>query len=1232
MMKNQLLILTVFAGVLMAYGEPLTLESGIPDGSGVKGKILKSASPVLRWEKKQKYISIPQVKNGTAFSNEGNAIRQSGAISMWIKPDWNGDAGTANYYLFSLRNKAGQEVLPFWFWVWLRADIPTDGGKESLNSRIRNGVVKGDWMHIFLSWNQRYRSSLYVNGQLLVSKRFTGTQLNDITTFFIGSNIGGGNQFNGLIEDFRIYRRSPSESEIRDLYFSRNIFDFTVDRTMFAPGRSEISFTAAPLGTFSAKSYRNYPEKSASGTINAVLSDADGKVVLKKSFGKVSLDKIKVFNLGSADLKTGEYYLKLTSANQTKKQERVFRLIVTKKLEIRNSADGDLRIGKEIFSHTFKKFEAGSKRDNNIFCEVTFPQEYIGRQCVIEITYPDDRSRCMAWYMHTPRTSKSTIRDRLGAGVYTGEEFPVSGKDRKMRFLFEIGFTNYLFEARTLVPDRPAAVRKIAVYTVDAPLPAMKVDLPAGFRGRQIGHMDEDQTFDYNLGWDNIRPKLHKNEIDPVILRKLIEYLKYTGQNFFSLPLLRYKWSVYSSSTLDEYNGTFPFRQGSIPFIVETLADHGITFVPIINFYSSPRFGSDTDKKELEKKEFFARTKDGVIMKCAPFDEKHENSLLDEVESFLIRFGKLRGMRGIDLWLEHDTFGFRSLENGYDDTTVNGFTAATGIKVPEFNENIWQNRYNFLTSGKIRDKWVKYRVDRTTALLAKVRKLIDRYNPELELYITVSGTAFRGSKQLRETEDLDVIRSLREEHCVDVKVLQKLPRTFVSPMRFPLIDLWHRHWDNSLATGCESMWNRKFAAPFLRKDLNFSTIYRYYFEYFAKTPMNDKYPGFFQNSDPKPSGRNYLKEFALTLALTDASRLSAGAQPFAALGCEELFREFAGAYRVLPEARFRDVPLASDPVTVRFLPVSSGTYVYAVNMIGAQVELQLPEAGKMTDLVTGKETGNRVTLKEYELKSFFIKDKIAVKKVAVKVDPAYAARCRKEFAAMKETVELLTASGSDIADAVRKITAAEKALKSGKFAEFDRLLWSKSFRRLAGVTAAARAGYLKQSNVMLAKEHIAVNCGSSEYWRSRTGKLFFPDQPFVDGGKYGYLGGGSAKTITRNADAVPDKVEYKELLASELFDISGYQFAVSKGTYDLTLYLRVGYEPSRKPGKFIMDILVNGKSHRKNFDIFTNEKDGIAIVEIKGVTPDKNGKIIVGLTSNVHPTARMLNGIELKRR
>ena len=54
MMKKQLLILAVFAGVLMAYGEPLTLESGIPDSSGAKGKILKSASPVLRWEKKQK--------------------------------------------------------------------------------------------------------------------------------------------------------------------------------------------------------------------------------------------------------------------------------------------------------------------------------------------------------------------------------------------------------------------------------------------------------------------------------------------------------------------------------------------------------------------------------------------------------------------------------------------------------------------------------------------------------------------------------------------------------------------------------------------------------------------------------------------------------------------------------------------------------------------------------------------------------------------------------------------------------------------------------------------------------------------------------------------------------------------------------------------------------------------------------------------------------------------------
>lgn len=111
---------------------------------------------------------LPGVNSGSSY-DAAALIGNTGTLSMWVSPDWNGCDDDINHYLFDLSSQDGKSIMPFWFWHWLRADIPTRSGKESLNSQIRKGVVKGDWLHIALIWNSNNSSSLYVNGEVTLN-------------------------------------------------------------------------------------------------------------------------------------------------------------------------------------------------------------------------------------------------------------------------------------------------------------------------------------------------------------------------------------------------------------------------------------------------------------------------------------------------------------------------------------------------------------------------------------------------------------------------------------------------------------------------------------------------------------------------------------------------------------------------------------------------------------------------------------------------------------------------------------------------------------------------------------------------------------------------------------------------------------------------------------------------------------------------------------------------------
>ncbi len=91
------------------------------------------------------------------------------------------------------------------------------GNDYSSGLTVTNGLMYYAMVTVDRTANVSY---LYVNGSLLATKSistFTGTFSSGSGDFQL-TNVGGGNLFNGIIDDARVYRRALSAAEVQALY------------------------------------------------------------------------------------------------------------------------------------------------------------------------------------------------------------------------------------------------------------------------------------------------------------------------------------------------------------------------------------------------------------------------------------------------------------------------------------------------------------------------------------------------------------------------------------------------------------------------------------------------------------------------------------------------------------------------------------------------------------------------------------------------------------------------------------------------------------------------------------------------------------------------------------------------------------------------------------------------------------------------------------------------------
>ena len=352
-----------------------------------------------------------------------------------------------------------------------------DGGKPLDYIRSIPGEV-GDWTLIALTWDADSNSKFFINmlpypvdfvpGQRMPD--FMNADVDNIRRLDFLTNPRSGY----IIDRVRFFCRTIKNSDVYDEYRRFMPFDMVLAQTVVPAGTpTEITLQAAPGGFYTRPApVEGKAPAGGVGQFSFVLKNSRGEVLLREK-RSLAIDKPVDIRLKAVTLATGSYRLECTVNNAYK---RTFAIDSFSSGYRANRSPAGVRTGRLLFSRKFDDpvapwilkqgelrrspagdyLEAGRSKNDRFSIEIPFEKEQLGKPVALDIVWPDDKARMMGWYMYP--FGFSVNRDRLQTGVSAGNEFPNSGEMQTTRHIFYPGASKYLFEARTMAPDMPAAV------------------------------------------------------------------------------------------------------------------------------------------------------------------------------------------------------------------------------------------------------------------------------------------------------------------------------------------------------------------------------------------------------------------------------------------------------------------------------------------------------------------------------------------------------------------------------------------------------------------------------------------------------------------------------------------------------------------------------------------------------------------------------------------------------
>jgi hypothetical protein len=701
--------------------------------------------------------------------------------------------------------------------------------------------------------------------------------------------------------------------------------------------------------------------------------------------------------------------------------------------------------------------------DDLIYFCYRFNIEKPGKMHIIRFYYPDDKER-----MFSLEINDGSNTPPQGAGVQTGFKTPLTGKMMTQDVYFwpktknciirAMNWGKYGYHADGAIPfySKSAALAKVEVFEADNPhLPPSKIpDTSAKTEKRTIGMWIEDSSFEKYWG----RHSNTKTDMEEWLKASelLASYLQHIGVNNYIYPIVWYDGNLFRTPTLDKFN-YIPIRSKEHPFggfgaLLKIFENHKIKMYPTYYMRQLAALYYQTNEEQFLPKKFapelweyryktaipagndiFQYYKNGRI-KINPYKNKGLKLELTGgigptfnpihpavmkisqgiVKDWLNLYRKSKGLGGIMLDLgaswgafpQADSFSFNRLDSGYGDYTVSLFEKNTGIKVPCTPEDPqrFQKRYNFLTSGAMRKKWIKWRcMQIRDKVVMPIYKLLKKARPDLKLMLVVGSHPKVGNSLTK----AEITWKEAAEQCgIDTELYKNIPDlTFI------------RHGINSQdvtkiypTDNIDSYW----PAPPGIKDGGVCALTSGYWEIFKHKdlmdPVKKRWPEVKANTLPirtlVDARAGVLAYTAYALMKRDLMEIEVGGMGLpGTLGHEKYVIPFFRAFRTLPRVVFDDIKGLEDPVRGRQKIVDGHTYLYLVNAEPYTVAVKLAlssSPGKIIDLAkikASKISSRSIKLKmpPYSLRAFkFANSAVATGGTTI-VPPAEITKLKNKF-------------------------------------------------------------------------------------------------------------------------------------------------------------------------------------------------------------------------------------------
>ncbi|MFZ2653669.1 MAG: hypothetical protein WAX69_02020 [Victivallales bacterium] len=624
---------------------------------------------------------------------------------------------------------------------------------------------------------------------------------------------------------------------------------------------------------------------------------------------------------------------------------------------------------------------------------------------MLEIEHPDDdwRSVCVSL------ADVDSMKDQKGfmppqSGYETGGIFPLSMKMLTHRMIFWSNSKQLHVGIVSARIGRRAGASKIRIYRVGT-LPS----LAENHIGNRIfaSWMEEKDRWHIHF---NTPKQFSEIERDYIGIKRWVELLNYTGMNGLWPTEAAYQQCTYDSQKLKGY---LPKSHDAVRISALMCEKYRMGYIPEIFLGKQGYFNSkvipSTDENPSDLYDF---TYQGISLSNPDLvggvlwpswnimHPKVQQVMLDiygELAAKVADSPAFAGMSGrLGGWLWDGLYSVSSLQWGYGDWNIAQFEKDTGVKTPgkAGDPARFEQRFDFLTSGDMRAKWIQWRAGRVTEFLRKLRDSARGGRSDVTLFLCGDGRTDEVHGSVVVPGDM---RQRFLEMGIDLERLSKEEGIAIVP--------GGGYGRGKSATylaeqkAYDAFLDPKVKAIGYGKDRSFY-FYGQYTEWGSEFPLKklgDPLKNYWYTGASDAVGDKSLERLAVVLADEDTMFVREGGYGYT-YGDRDIRGKWLQEFTALPRTPFVPLAEARDPVAVWYskksdqLPVASNQqnpntnnqslitdnfFFYAVNRerYPVRITLELASAKDVVSISTGKaETlaGGKLVLdlQPFELRSF----------------------------------------------------------------------------------------------------------------------------------------------------------------------------------------------------------------------------------------------------------------------